>query len=269
MYANGWYDDCITPEDYALKAKNNVKKGYTGLKFDVFGEYYDYIDSKGIKVALDRIRAVKEAAGENVDLMIEHHGRFNPNPAIMIGKAVQKEFDPLFMEEPVHPEDMDGLAKYREHVSLKVALGERLLTNEQVAFVAQNRLADFLQVDITNFRGVTESKKAAAIAEAYGMEMAFHNAFGTIQNAVTIQLDAVVPNFLIQESYYDFFPQWKRDLVFDQNKVESGFTKVPDKPGIGVDVNEKILESHIVEGQEPFDYDVPVWAIKGSFKNMS
>jgi gluconate/galactonate dehydratase len=269
VYANGWYDDCITPQHFASKAKRNVERGYTGLKFDVFGAYYDYIDEKGLKVALERTRAVKDAAGDNVELMIEHHGRFNPNSAIIIGKAMEKEkFDPLFMEEPVHPEDMDGLAKYRKEVHLKVAIGERLLTTEQVEYVARNRLANFLQVDITNFRGVTGALKAAKIAETNGIEMAFHNAFGTIQNAVTIQVDAAIPNFLIQESYYDFFPQWKRDLVNDQSKVESGYTKVPDRPGLGIEVNEKILESHRVEGPEEFKADTPPWAIKGTWKNL-
>lgn len=119
-----------------------------------------------------------------------------------------------------------------------------------------------------NVGAVTGALKAAKIAEANGIEMAFHNAFGTIQNAVTIQVDAAIPNFLIQESYYDFFPQWKRDLVFDQSRVERGFTTVPQKPGIGVEINEKILESHRIEGQEAFKAGVPPWPIKGTWKNI-
>ncbi len=268
MYANGWYSDCITPEQFAKKAKENADRGYTGLKYDVFGTYYDWIDEAGIKSALKRIHAVKDAAGEKMDHMIEHHGRFSPNSAIMIGRAVQEEFDPLFMEEPVHPEDMDGLKKYRREVRLKVALGERLLTTQEVAFVGRNHLADFLQVDITNFRGVTGALKGTAIANSFGMEMAFHNAFGTIQNAVTIQVAAAIQNFLIQESFYDFFPQWKRDLVNNQTPVERGFTTVPDKPGIGVDVNEKILQEYKAEGMESFDPSAVPWVIKGTWANV-
>jgi gluconate/galactonate dehydratase len=269
MYANGWYSDCITPEQFAGKAKQNVERGYTGLKYDIFGGYYDWIDHRGIESAIKRYSAVKEAAGDNCDHMIEHHGRFNPNSAILIGKAIEKTgFDPLFMEEPVHPEDMDGLEKYRRAIRLKVALGERLLTTQEVAYVGRNHLADFLQLDITNFRGVTGALKGTAIAEAFGIEMAFHNAFGTIQNAVTIQVDAAIQHFLIQESYYDFFPQWKRDLVNNQTRVEHGFTAVPDRPGIGVEVNEKILEEYKAEGMESFNADVPPWAIKGTWGNI-
>ena len=269
MYANGWYGDCVTPEQFASKAKKFSGMGYTGLKFDVFGEYYDWIDQPGIKVALGRIKAVSDASGEKVDLMIEHHGRFNPNSAIMIGRAVEEGgIDPLFMEEPVHPENMDGLKKYRKRVGLKVALGERLLSTSEVAYIASNHLADFFQIDITNFRGVTGALKAVAIAEAYGCEMAFHNAFGPIQNAVTIQVDAAIQNFLIQESFYDVFPQWKRDLIFGQTKVENGYTRVPDKPGIGVEVNEKVLSENRVDGQEYFNPDEPVWVVKGTWKNL-
>jgi galactonate dehydratase len=98
--------------------------------------------------------------------------------------------------------------------------------------------------------------------------MAFHSAFGTIQNAVTVQVDAAIQNFLIQESYYDFFPQWKRDLVNNQTPVERGYTLVPDRPGIGVDVNEKILEEYKAEGMESFNAEVPPWVIKGTWGNL-
>ena len=92
------------------------------------------------------------------------------------------------MEEPIHPDNLEGLKKYRRSTDVRVALGERLLTKEQVVYVLQNNLTDFLQADITNIGGVTVAKKICAIAEAFGVEMAFHNAFGPIQNAVTLQL---------------------------------------------------------------------------------
>jgi len=171
------------------------------------------------------------------------------------------------MEEPVHPENIDGLRKYREAVDVRVALGERILTKEQAVNILSDNLTDFLQPDITNIGGVTQALKVAAIAEAYGVEIAFHNAFGPIQNAVTIQLDAAIPNFLIQESFYDVFPSWKRQLVKDQSRVENGYAAVPTKPGLGVEVDEKVLEDHKAEGQEYFNPDEPVWVVKNTWKN--
>lgn len=263
-YANGWYDNCVTPEQFAEKAKRFHSMGYEALKFDVFGDYYDYIDENGLDLAYRRTKAVKDATG--VELLIEHHGRFNPNSAISIAKKLSS-LNPLFMEEPIHPDNVEGLRKYRAATDVRVALGERILTKEHAAYVCSNNLTDFLQADVTNIGGVTQAHKICAIAEAYGVEMAFHNAFGPIQNAVTIQLDACIPNFLIQESFYDVFPQWKRDIVRSGTKVENGYTLVPTKPGLGVDVDEKVLESHKVEGQEYFNPDEPVWSVKNTWKS--
>jgi L-alanine-DL-glutamate epimerase-like enolase superfamily enzyme len=266
LYSNGWYNDCVTANQFGKRAKQFSGMGYTGLKFDPFGDYYDWIDAKGLNLAHERVMAVRDATERKVDLLIEHHGRFNPNSAIMIANRLH-EFDPLFMEEPVHPENLDGLKKYREATHVRVALGERILTKEQAVHILSRDLADFLQPDITNIGGVTQALKVAAIAEAYGVEIAFHNAFGPIQNAVTIQLDAAIPNFLIQESFYDVFPSWKRELVKDQSKVENGYATVPTKPGLGVDVDEEILEKHKVEGQEYFNPDEPVWVVKNTWKS--
>jgi len=96
--------------------------------------------------------------------------------------------------------------------------------------------------------------------------MAFHNAFGPVQNAVTMQVDAAIPNFLIQESFYDFFPDWKRKLVKDQSRIENGFASVPERSGIGVEVDEKMLEEHRAEGQEYFNPEEPVWVVKNTWK---
>jgi L-alanine-DL-glutamate epimerase-like enolase superfamily enzyme len=266
LYSNGWYNDCVTPAQFGDRAKQYTGMGYTALKFDPFGDYYDWIDERGLKIAYERVKAVKEATGGRVDLLIEHHGRFNPNSAITIAKKL-REFDPLFMEEPIHPENLQGLRKYRAATEVRVAVGERILTKEHVASVLSENLIDFLQPDATNIGGVTQSKKIAAIAEAYGVEIAFHNAFGSIQNAVTLQIDASIPNFLIQESFYDVFPAWKKKLVRDQTPVENGYSAVPARPGLGVEIDEQILEEHAVKGEEYFDPAEPVWVVKGTWKS--
>ncbi|MDG7007718.1 MAG: mandelate racemase/muconate lactonizing enzyme family protein [Nitrososphaerota archaeon] len=266
MYSNGWYAGCVTPEQFAARAKKYAGMGYTGLKFDPFGRYYDWIDGEGLELAYGRVKAVKDATKGRVDLMIEHHGRFNPNSAIMAARKLEP-LEPLFMEEPIHPDNVEGLRKYRASTRARVALGERILTKEHAAYVCSNHLADFLQADITNIGGVTQARKVSAIAEAYGVEMAFHNAFGPIQNAATLQVDATIPNFLIQESFYDVFPGWKRKLVKGGTEVVRGHSKVPTRPGLGVEVDESILEEYSFEGQEAFDPEEPVWVVKDTWKN--
>lgn len=265
LYSNGWYSECTTPEQFAAKAKKFAAMGYTALKFDPFGSYYDWIDPIGIEKAYQRVKAVKDATKGKVDLLIEHHGRFNPNSAIMVAKKLEP-LEPLFVEEPIHPDNVEGLRKYRASTGVRVALGERILTKEHAAYVCSNHLVDFLQADITNIGGVTQAKKVSAIAEAYGVEMAFHNAFGPLQNAATLQLDGSIPNFLIQESFYDIFPGWKRKLVKNGTPVLRGRSKVPTKPGLGVEIDERILEEYRFEGQETFNPDEPVWVVKDTWK---
>ena len=265
LYSNGWYDGCVTPEQFATRAKKYAGMGYTGLKFDPFGRYYDWIDAEGLGRAYDRVKAVKDATKGKVDLMIEHHGRFNPNSATMAARKLEP-LEPLFVEEPIHPDNVEGLRKYRASTRVRVALGERILTKEHAAYVCSNHLADFLQIDITNVGGVTQAKKMSAVAEAYGVEMAFHNAFGPIQNAATLQVDATIPNFLIQESFYDVFPGWKRKLVKDGTRVLRGHSEVPTRPGLGVEVDDSILEKYSFKGQEAFDPDEPVWVVKDTWK---
>ncbi|MEM3277478.1 MAG: mandelate racemase/muconate lactonizing enzyme family protein [Thermoplasmata archaeon] len=267
-YANGWYDNCVTPDQFAAKAKEWISKGYTALKFDPFGSYFDYIDEKGLTEAEARVKAVREAVGDKIELLIEHHGRFNVNSAIMIAKKLEA-LNILFAEEPVHPEDLEGLKKYRKATSLRVALGERIINKVQALQYMKENVVDFLQLDITNSGGVTEARKIVGMAEAFGIEMAFHNAFGPVQNAVTLQMDASIPLFLVQESFYDVFPQWKRDLIFNSTPLENGHFSLPSRPGIGVEINEKIIEKYSVKGQEYFNPEEPVWVVNGTWVNKS
>lgn len=264
VYANGWYENCIKPEDFAKKAKETVEKGYKAIKFDPFGNYFDWIDEKGLKQAEERIRAVKEAVGEDKIILIEHHGRFNVNSALKIAKILEK-YDPGFVEEPVHHEDIIGLRKYREHSSLRVALGERIISLKEAAFYINEGLCDILQPDITNIGGVTIARKVLALSEANDVEIAFHNAFGPIQNAVSLQLSAIIPNLYLLENFYDWFPSWKKELIYNETSVQAGYVNLPKKPGIGVQVNEKIIEKLKTEPIALEIREEPVWVVKGTW----
>lgn len=266
VYANGWYQDCVTPEDFAERAKDVVKRGYKALKFDPFGDYFDSIDEKGLRQAEERVKAVREAVGDEVEIFIEHHGRFNAISAIKIAKVLER-YNPGFVEEPVHPEDLEGLRRYKRATSLRIALGERVITKNHALELMKEGLVDFLQVDLYRIGGITEAKKVSAIAEAFDVLMAFHNAQGPILNAATLQLDAVIPNFYVQESFYDWFPQWKRDLIYDGTPVEGGRAKVPNKPGLGVDVNERLVEELRTEA-DFFNAEEPMWVVKGTWRRF-
>jgi len=266
LYSNGWYEKCVIPEDFASSAKNVVSRGYRALKFDPFGPNFHTISRDGLKAAADRVRAVRDALKEGVEILLEHHGRFNYSSAIRIAKILEK-YDPLFMEEPVHPEDLEGLARYRSATGLRVAVGERILTKQQALVYLKKRLADVLQVDLYRVGGISEGRKMSAVAEAFGVDMAFHNAHGPILNAASLQLDTSIPNFLIQESFYDYIPKWKKELIRGGYSIENGYARVSDRPGLGIEVNERKIEEYRVKGDEPISTGEPLWVVQGTWND--
>lgn len=262
-YANGWYSDCIYPEDFVKKAKEIEKKGYKAIKFDPFGNQFNTLDEEHLKRAEAIVSTLRE--NTSLELLIEFHGRFDAISAIKAGKRLEK-YNPLFMEEPVHPDLIEGLSKFKNSVNTRVALGERVLNKNLFLPYLKNNLVDIIQPDVTNVGGISEAKYAAILAEAFGVGVAYHNAFGPVQTAATLQLDANIYNFIIQESFEESWPKWKNELIKKGYKIENGYYIVPSDPGLGIEINEKILEEFRIEGMESFNEDEPLWVVKGTFK---
>ncbi|MGA8664676.1 MAG: mandelate racemase/muconate lactonizing enzyme family protein [Thermoplasmata archaeon] len=261
-YSNGWYSDCIAPEEFASKARAMVAAGFRALKFDPFGDQYRTLSPEALGLAVARVGAVREAVGELVDLLIEYHGRFLPEAAVRAGRALDA-FHPRFMEEPVLPELCDSLRGFRRAVETPVALGERLLCAADFESFLRRGLVDILQPDITNSGGFTYGREIAGVAAAHGAPVAYHNAFGPVQTAATLQMDAVLPTFFLQESFEASWPEWKRSLVRGY-AIEGGEFAIPAKPGLGIEVNEKAVEKYRSEAMEPIGPEPP-WVIAGTW----
>jgi len=261
-YSNGWYSDAIEPGEFAEKARAMVRQGFRALKFDPFGDQYRSLSPEGLAAAVSRVAAVREAVGESVDLLIEYHGRFLPEAAIRAGRALDA-FHPRFMEEPVIPELSDSLLGFRQVVRTPVALGERLLTAADFESFLNRGLVDILQPDLTNSGGFTYGREIAGVAAARGAPVAYHNAFGPVQTAATLQMDAVLPTFFLQESFEASWPEWKRSLVRGYT-IEAGEFPIPTKPGLGVEVNETAVERYRSEVVDPFGPEPP-WVVAGTW----
>ncbi len=261
-YSNGWYSDAIRPQEFAEKARAMVRSGFRALKFDPFGDQYRTLSPEGLAAAVDRVAAVRHAVGEMVDLLIEYHGRFLPEAAVRAGRALD-EFHPRFMEEPVIPELTDSLAEFRRAVRTPVALGERLLTAADFESFLRRGLVDILQPDITNSGGFTYGREIAGVAAAHGAPVAYHNAFGPVQTAATLQMDAVLPTFFLQESFEASWPDWKRSLVRGY-EIDSGEFAIPSKPGLGIEVDERAVEKYRSETVDPIGPEPP-WVIAGTW----
>jgi gluconate/galactonate dehydratase len=265
-YSNGWYSDCIEPDEFAKKARSMVDSGFHALKFDPFGNEYRSLSAEGLERAVARVAAVREAVGETVDLLIEYHGRFLPEAAIRAGRALDR-FHPRFMEEPVLPELCDSLVEFRRAVATPVALGERLLTAADFESFLRRGLVDILQPDITNSGGFTYGREIAGVAAAHGAPVAYHNAFGPVQTAATLQMDAVLPTFFLQESFEASWPEWKRSLVRGY-AVQQGEFAIPSKPGLGIEVDERAVERYRSDMMEPIGPEPP-WVIAGTWRRRA
>ncbi len=241
-YANAWYFGCATAEEFARAAGKVVAEGFTALKWDPFGDADMTMSAAAMRAAVDNVAAVRDVVGPDVDICIEVHGRLSPAWAIEMARRLRR-FAPLFYEEPVPVENARALARVARAIKIPVATGERLCTKFAFQELFALDAVDIVQPDLCHAGGLTEVKKIAAMAEASYVQVAPHNASGPIGTAAAIQLDASIPNFLIQE-YFVTQAQWIDEVVPGAPRAVKGEIAVPDRPGLGVELNEQAALAH-------------------------
>lgn len=242
IYVNGWFAGAKEPEAFAEKAKQAVKRGVTAMKWDPFGKSYLNISSADLNKALRCVAAVREAVGDGVDLLIEGHGRFNVPTGIKIAKELE-QFKPMFFEEPVPPDNLDALLRVKEKSPVAISAGERLYTRWDYRKMFDLSAADYIQPDISHAGGIMELKKIAAEAESRYIPFAPHNPSGPVANAATLQLAATCPNFEILEIMYSDVT-WRKDITDEKLEYQDGYIKIPDRPGLGIEINEEECLRH-------------------------
>ena len=242
IYVNGWFSGAKTPDEFAEKAKAAVKRGVTAMKWDPFGKSYMQISNKDLDTALECVAKVREAVGNDVDLLIEGHGRFDVPTGIKISKELE-QFKPMWFEEPVPPDNLDALKAVRDKSPVAISAGERLYTRYDYNRLFALRAADYIQPDVSHAGGIAELKKIAAAAEANYIPFAPHNPSGPVANAATLQLAACCTGFSILEIMYSDVDYRKK--VTNENLVyENGRIKIGDKPGLGIELNEEECLKH-------------------------
>ncbi len=242
IYVNGWFAGAKEPEEFAEKAKIAVKRGVTAMKWDPFGKNYLNISNQELDKALRCVSAVREAVGKDVDLLIEGHGRFNIPTGIKIAKELEP-FHPMFFEEPVPPDNLDALKAVKDKSPVAISAGERLYTRWDYRGMFDKMAADYIQPDISHAGGIMELKKIAAEAESRYIPFAPHNPSDPVANAATLQLAATCPNFEILEIMYSDVT-WRKDVTNESLAYKDGFITIPDKPGLGIELNEEKCPEH-------------------------
>ena len=242
LYVNGWFAGAKTPEEFGEKAKQAVKRGVTAMKWDPFGRNYLQISNAELDRALQCIQAVREAVGNEVDLLIEAHGRFDVPTSIKIAKEIAP-FKPMFLEEPVPPNNLEALKAVREKSPVAISAGERLYARFDYNALFQMRACDYIQPDVSHAGGIMELKKIAAIAEAHYIPFAPHNPSGPVANAATMQLAACCPNFCILEIMYSDVI-YRKEITDEKLIYEKGYLKIGDRPGLGIELNEEACSKY-------------------------
>jgi galactonate dehydratase len=238
-YANGWFRGARTPKQFAEAAARTVEQGYTALKWDPFGGVGLFIDHEQEEIAVAIVREVRNAVGPAIDLLIEVHGRLSPANAIRIGHRLA-EFKPYWYEEPVPPENVDSTALVARSIPFPVATGERLFTKWGFKDLLEKQGAAIIQPDICHDGGILETRKIAAMAEVYYVGVAPHNPNGPLSTAACLQVDACTPNFLIQE-YVVSDEEIRSAIQTNPLPVVDGYFTIPERPGLGVDIDEAAL----------------------------
>ena len=251
----GWGPDIIpqrTPEDYAREAKRAVDDGYDCIKIDFFtfrpeGGSYTDTDRLGLlnKEYMDmyeaRLKAVRQAIGPKVDIIIENHSFTDAQSSSQIGRMAKK-YDIFYFEEPTTPTPQ--LSKYvHEETGLPVANGERIYTRWQYADYFKENAIQVIQPDIGTCGGITEVKKVCDMAYTYDVGVQVHACGSPISTAAALQVEAVIPNFVIHEHHtYALSPYNKEICIYDYQPVNGKF-EVPDLPGIGQELSDTAFKN--------------------------
>lgn len=238
------------PSQYREATLKALNEGYTAVKVNPF--FYDkqgnnnydltkFFPKDLLKLASDRVRAIRDAAGSDVDIFLECHSMLGINSAIEIGKHIAEEYKCTFMEEPVNYLNAKLHDKLSAKVDVPLAMGERVYLRHGVRDYLENQTVDVLQPDVGLCGGITEALKICSYADMYDVQIQAHVCGGPVATAVSLHLETAIPNFYIHEHHTYALKKWNRELCIQDYQPVNGFITVPELPGIGIELNDEIV----------------------------
>ena len=245
VYANGWSYKMRELDDFVRAAEHTIGLGYDALKFDPFPRpWRTFIPRDHIRHAVKVVKAVREAVGPRVDLLIELHRRLAPAYALEFTDRIA-EFEPALIEEPCPAENMQAIAEVRRKARIPVMTGENIFGKAGFRRVFEHRAADFINPDVANCGGILELKEIAAMAEPHFVGVSPHNYNSTsLALAATVHAAATMPNFIITEYFLPFVDFCDALFPGGQLKPVNGRIPLPTAPGLGIEPDEAALRAH-------------------------
>ncbi|HEU4606699.1 MAG TPA: enolase C-terminal domain-like protein, partial [Chitinophagaceae bacterium] len=231
-------------------AQKAVAEGFTAFKAMAVPVTMPLEGTKPIHYAESCVRAMRDAVGNDIDIMVDCHARPSPRMGLLFAKALEP-YDLYFFEEPCWPESIEDIALIQRAVKTPVATGERLVGIHAFRELLEKRAASIIQPDITHCGGLSEARRIAMMAEAYRVALAPHNPQGPVSTAASIELGFASPSYIICETVHNDVP-WRQDIVNEGFCIENkGMRVFPNnRPGLGIEINEAEVRKH------PFEQEV-------------
>jgi galactonate dehydratase len=256
----GWtetaYLNLGKPELYAAAAREAVAQGYDAIKVDplqinrrgereVKQNCYGLLLADQVRMGEERIAAMREAVGPDVDIICEIHSFLGTNAAIQFARAIEK-YNIFYYEEPVNPLNPDAMAKVARNSGIPVSTGERSYTRWGYREMLEKQALAVVQPDLCLAGGITEGKKICDYANIYDATVQIHVCGAPVSTAAALQLEAVIPNFIIHEYHTIELKPAIRELCTNDYQPEHGRFKVPDLPGLGQSLNDRVVGRYLV-----------------------
>lgn len=232
----------VNPAAFADAAVRSVEDGFTAVKILAVPAGPALPDSASLRLAGEAMGAVRSAVGDDVEIMVDLHGRCSPAAAVAYMRALEPG-RPWFIEEPCQPELVDVLPRLAASTSTPLALGERLVGRAEFGRVLRTEALGVIQPDVCHCGGLSEMRRIAAMAETHGVAVAPHNPLGPIATMHNLHFAAATPNWIVQEQMRGAVP-WFDDVVTQPLAIDGGYAAVPAGPGLGTAVDEEQAKRH-------------------------
>lgn len=230
------------PEEFADRVRHSISQGFTAMKAMPI-PVAELIESASVLKHAERcVAAMRQAAGDEIDIMLDLHARTTPAAAIQFGRRLV-DYDLYWYEEPCWPEHPDALVEVARALPFPIATGERLTGRPEFRELFEKRACSIIQPDVSHCGGISEARRIAAMAETYSISVACHNPQGPISTAASLHVGFATPNYLIQEVVRKDVA-WREDVVDEPVSMAGGIAHAPTRPGLGIDINEKEAAKH-------------------------
>jgi len=248
----------IRPQAYARRAVEMKRRGFTALKFDLdvptaysLDDYNRALTRREIDLMTSLVAALRKAVGKNVDLAVDCHWNYGVNDAVRLARACEP-YDLLWLEDPVPPENNDALRRVTAATTTPIATGENHYQRHHFRELLEREAVDILAPDFQKVGGLLEGRRIADMADVHYVAVAPHNISGPIGTMASVHLSAAIPNFLALEWHASSVPFFD-DLVRGRRAplIQDGYIAVPDKPGLGIELDESVAYKYRKRG-EPF-----------------